>query len=397
MLKIVLDENIAEFEAFFGPFGNILPIPASQISPQVLADADVLVVRSVTAVHERLLAETSVKFVGSATAGTDHVDLQYLDRAGITFASAPGSNAESVAEYVVASLLRLAAITGNSLAGMSFGVVGVGHTGRRVADRVSRLGMEVRPFDPPRQEAGETGFVDFDSILASDVISLHVPLLRDGRHPTWHLFDAATLSKLKPSVWLVNASRGAVVDGTALLAFLRQRAEAQVVLDVWENEPQPDPALVAAVDLASPHVAGYSYDGKIAGSAMIATQLQRWINHEQQNTPCVPDENPIAIESLTMIELAAVVRDRSVDTRERFLDALVRQMLDVTDDTRAMRALTTLATEAAGKRFRDMRKHYRKRRSFRAFGVRQSDLPEQRFPRISDQVAGALRCQILDL
>ena len=224
--------------------------------------------RSVTQVNEALLADTPVRFVGTATIGTDHVDLPWLERQGIGFSSAPGSNADSVVEYVLSSLLHLARERGFDLFDKVVGIVGVGNVGGRLQQRLQTMGIEVLLCDPPRvDQEGEAGFVDLATLLQqADIVSLHTPLVRSGPWPSWHLFNAEALALLKPDAILLNTGRGSVIDNRALLAFKRQRPDVTLVLDVWEHEPEVDPQLAALCAVATPHIAGYALDGKIRGS-----------------------------------------------------------------------------------------------------------------------------------
>ena len=231
-----------------------------------MRDADLLLVRSVTQVNRALLEGSRVRFVGTCTIGTDNLDLDYFAEVGIVWSSAPGCNARGVVDYVLGSVLTLAEREGVDPAARVYGVVGAGQVGWRLVNLLRGLGWHVRVCDPPRQ-AAEGG--DFDSlehiIDECYVISLHTPLDASTRH----LFDTTRLAALKPGTWLINASRGAVVDNAALRSLLPQRPDLKVVLDVLEGEPQADVELAALCQLATPHIAGYSLDGKLRGTAQI--------------------------------------------------------------------------------------------------------------------------------
>ncbi|WP_312396103.1 4-phosphoerythronate dehydrogenase PdxB [Stutzerimonas kunmingensis] len=273
-MHILADENIPLVDEFFAGFGKIRRIPGRSISRAALENVDVLLVRSVTRVDRELLEGSAVRFVGTCTIGTDHLDLDYFEQTGIEWASAPGCNARGVVDYVLGSLLALSEVRGEALARRRFGVVGAGEVGGRLLEVLRGLGWDVRVCDPPRQvrEAGD--FVSLDEILAEcDVISLHTPLTLGGDWPTFHLFDQARLSRLRPGTWLINASRGAVVDNAALRDLLLQRPDLEAVLDVWEGEPQVDVALAGLCHIATPHIAGYSLDGKLRGTAQIYAAL----------------------------------------------------------------------------------------------------------------------------
>ena len=269
-MHILADENIPLVEAFFAEHGEIRRMHGRTINRAALGDSEVLLVRSVTRVDRELLEGSRVRFVGTCTIGTDHLDLDYFAEAGIAWSSAPGCNARGVVDYVLGCLLAMAEGEGVELADLRYGVVGAGEVGGWLVEVLRGLGWKVLVCDPPRQ-ARETGeFVGLDEILEEcDVISLHTPLILEGEHATFHLLDQARLERLRPGAWLVNASRGAVVDNAALREQLAQRPDIQAVLDVWEGEPQVDVALAELCWIATPHIAGYSLEGKLRGTAQI--------------------------------------------------------------------------------------------------------------------------------
>ncbi|MGH8388591.1 MAG: 4-phosphoerythronate dehydrogenase PdxB [Pseudomonas sp.] len=269
-MLIVADENIPLLDAFFGGFGEIRRVPGRSIDRATVEQADVLLVRSVTNVNRALLEGSKVRFVGTCTIGTDHLDLEYFQQAGITWSSAPGCNARGVVDYVLGSLLTLAEIEGVDLTQRTYGVVGAGEVGGRLVKVLQGLGWNVLVCDPPRQAAEAGDYVSLEEIIEQcDVISLHTPLIKRGSQSTWHLFDKKRLNQLKPGAWLINASRGPVVNNTALRDVLLEREDLQAVLDVWEGEPEVDVALAELCVIATPHIAGYSLDGKQRGTAQI--------------------------------------------------------------------------------------------------------------------------------
>ena len=233
-MKIIADENIPCAEQAFASLGEVRLVPGRGMQAAQVQDADILLVRSVTAVDQALLAHSAVRFVGSATIGFDHVDRAYLHQRGIGFATAPGCNATSAAEYVVSALLVLAQRKGFTLAGKSVGIIGCGNVGSRVRERLAALGMHCVVNDPPLQDqGGHDDFVSLEEVLQADVITVHVPYTRDGAYPTHHLVDEAVLRKLQPGALFINTSRGAVTDNRALDALLAERDDLSVVLDVW--------------------------------------------------------------------------------------------------------------------------------------------------------------------
>jgi erythronate-4-phosphate dehydrogenase len=272
-MHILADENIPLLDEFFADGGNIRRRPGRSISRADLGDTELLLVRSVTRVDRALLEGSAVRFVGTCTIGTDHLDLDYLREAGIGWASAPGCNARGVVDYVLGSVLALAEQQGIDPASRCYGVVGAGQVGGRLVEVLRALGWQVLVCDPLRAAVEGGDFVGLAQILRDcDVISLHTPLDADTRH----LLGAEQLSALRSGAWLINASRGAVVDNQALRELLGRRADVQVVLDVWEGEPQVDAALAGLCRIATPHIAGYSLDGKLRGTAQVYQAWCAW-------------------------------------------------------------------------------------------------------------------------
>ena len=372
-LKIVADENIPCVEEALGDLGTIVRCPGRSIGPATVDDADVLLVRSVTTVAPPLLDESPVRFVGSATIGTDHVDRAYLQERGVAFAHAPASNADSVADYVVAALCVLAQRRGVSLEGRTVGIVGCGNIGGRLARRLPALGMTVLRNDPPRAaaEAGPEApaFVSLDTVLdRADLLTLHVPYTTTGPHATHHLIGEAALSRLDADAWLLNTARGPVVDGAALLGALRHDALGAAVLDVWEDEPTPDPALVRAVDLATPHIAGYAWDGKVRGTAMLYDALCEHLGVEKTWSP----------EAVLRPEHPSALHCRAPDPRlprTDWLDQLAQQAYDLRADDARMRALPDRPPSERGAHFRRLRATYPRRREMSRFEVSAASVP----------------------
>jgi erythronate-4-phosphate dehydrogenase len=362
-MRIVADENIPFVREAFGDLGAVVRLPGWRLDADRVREADVLLVRSVTPVTPALLEGSRVRFVGSATIGTDHVDEAYLQARGIAFAHAPGSNAGSVVEYVLAALLHLAVRQGVRLPGKTVGIVGCGHIGGRLAERLPALGLRVLPNDPPRAEAAEARgrphpYVPLGRLLAeADVVTLHVPLTRAGPHPTRHLFDAAVLGRMKPDAWLLNTSRGAVVSGEALKTLRAAGRPGAVVLDVWEHEPEPDPALLRRVALATPHIAGYSFDGKVQGTLMLYRALLAHLGRPagwdaEAVLASTPEDRP----GLLAPDPFLPVTD--------WLHRLVRQMYDLAADDLRMRRLPELSPAQQAAYFNELRKAYPRRRAF---------------------------------
>lgn len=321
---IVADDAIAAVHEAFEPLGEVRAVAGRTIDRAILADADALIVRTVTRVDPAFVDGTPVRFVGSATAGLDHVDEPGLRARGIEVAHAPGCNATAVAEYVLAALatLHLRGIGAFPPAG-PVGVVGLGAIGRRLAARLRALGVVVLACDPPLQRTRVAThtvhaehFVVLPELLAScSIVTLHVPLHDAGPDPTRHLLDATGLSLLPPGAIVVNTSRGGVLDDAALLHWLA-RGRGTAILDVWEAEPDPPQPLVDAAALATPHVAGYSLEGKLQATRRIHAALARSLQRDARFDPArhVPrpgralgDDGPCTLASAlaTAIDIAA--------------------------------------------------------------------------------------------
>ena len=354
-MRIVVDENIPFAREAFGRLGEVVTLPGRSITSRALRDADALVVRSVTRVDRLLLEGTSVRFVATATIGTDHIDSEYLLRREIGFAYAPGCNATSVAEYVVAALLVLAHRRDWSLEGKSLGVVGVGNVGSQVVKRAEALGMTVLKNDPPlERHTGCAEFTSIDEILASDVITLHVPLTKEDPDKTFHMVDKGFLERMRDDAVLINTSRGAVVDGQALLLRRRGGAPAGLVLDVWENEPSIDVELLTLTDIASAHIAGYSLDGKVNGTFQVYSQACRFFDRPVRWDPSLDIPPPITPE----IELLEETEDEALIART------VGRSYSIEEDDRLLRGLSGVAQARRGEFFDNLRKTYRTRREF---------------------------------
>jgi erythronate-4-phosphate dehydrogenase len=267
-MKILADSNIPFASEAFSSLGDVTTAPGRAMTASDVADCDALLVRSVTRVGAELLDGSRVQYVGTATIGTDHIDQTYLKECGIAFASAAGCNARSVSEYVAAALLDTAVRGDRPLAGMRLGVVGHGNVGSKIAAWARKLGMQVLVCDPPLARRGEP-FVPFVELFDCHAITFHVPLLRDGDDATIHYLGKEILEHVNPDAILINTSRGPIFDNAALCRALQAGRPGPVVLDVWENEPQYDPALLDWAAIATPHIAGYSFDGKVTGTRMI--------------------------------------------------------------------------------------------------------------------------------
>lgn len=356
-MHIVADENIPLLDEFFAAFGSIRRLPGRGITAADVRDADLLLVRSVTQVNRALLEGSRVRFVGTCTIGTDHLDLDYFAEAGIAWSSAPGCNARGVVDYVLGSVLTLAEREGVDPASRVYGVVGAGQVGGRLVSLLQGLGWQVRVCDPPRLAAEGGDFVSLEQVIGEcDVISLHTPLDASTRH----LFDTARLAALRPGTWLVNASRGAVVDNAALRSLLPRRADLKVVLDVWEGEPQADVELAALCQLATPHIAGYSLDGKLRGTAQIYQACCRALGLAEQVD---------LADLLPAPWLSELSIDGSADPAW-VLASLCRAVYDPRRDDADFRRSLSGDADARRAAFDRLRKHYPMRREIDGLRVR---------------------------
>ena len=300
--KIVADDRIPFLRGVLEPyFREVVYLPGGAISQSDLSDAAVLLTRTRTRCDAALLSGTPVRLILTATIGFDHLDLTYLKKAHIDWCNAPGCNAGSVRQYVVSALLRLALRYDLSLAGKVLGVVGVGHVGTLVAAAGRALGMTVLLNDPPRaQREGNEHFVTLEEIREqADFLTFHVPLTEDGPWRTRHLVDEAFLGKMRRTAFLLNTSRGEVCDNAALLAALAQRSLAGAVLDVWEGEPAISRELLRRVEIGTPHIAGYSADGKANGTAQCVRKLASYFGIDDLLTwypQTLPDPVPDSAE-----------------------------------------------------------------------------------------------------
>lgn len=359
-MLLVADENIPLLDNFFGDLATIRRLPGRRISPADLADADALLVRSVTSVDSALLAGSRVGFVGTATIGTDHVDLPWLAKAGIAFTSAPGCNANAVVEYVLSCLSLYLERKQRSWADISVGIVGCGNVGSRLRQRLSCLGTAVLANDPPLAEAGGEGLVSFREVLGCDVVTVHTPLELRGDHPTHHLLGMSELESMGPDRLLINTSRGPVVDNRALKAALKAGTGPMTVLDVWEGEPAVDPDLVPYLWLATAHIAGYSLEGKVLGTERVYRGLCQYLGV----APMKKAEQYLPEPTLRKLEFWSGADPDEV------CHTAIRACYDVRRDDVRFRDMVSKSRGAAlASGFDALRRHYRTRREYGSLRV----------------------------
>jgi len=362
-MKIVADSAIPFVGHLFSVLGTVVLLDGRHITSDDLSDADVLITRTVTTVNRRLLHGTPVRFVGSATSGIDHIDTQYLQERNIMFAQAPGCNARSVAEYVLSSLCVLAVESPADLVGKTVGIIGCGHAGSALYNILQALGVRCLLNDPPLQQQGSAlPLLPLEQVLEADIISLHVPLTKQGEHATWHMLDSQRLAGLRKDAILINASRGGVINEAALIDFINDNPRCAVVLDVWENEPAINPDLLAKTAIATPHIAGYSTDAKLRGTLTVFRQACHHFNR-------APDES--MLPELPMPEL-----NRIVPADNKPLEAVQTAVLasyDVRADSGALRQMLDISPELRISYFSELRNSYPLRREFGSMTVIMDD------------------------
>ena len=360
-MLIVADENMPYVREWFAPFGEVRTLPGRALSVELLRDADALLVRSVTRVGERLLQGSRVRFVGSATSGIEHIDTDYLRAQNIAYASAPGCNATAVVEYVLSCICALDDMLEKLLGGSMVGIIGLGNVGARLMRRLHALGIRCVGYDPLLGVEGpaaqsDLSWCDLETVLNADVICCHAPLTTTGAYPTRHLLDAQRLWQLRKGAVLINASRGAVVDNAVLLNLLRERDDLRVVLDVWESEPEIDLSLLREVALATPHIAGYSWDGKVAGTRAVL------------NAFCQFFQLPLPAQSTAAAR--PVLRVTPDLNSADLLRAALQSVYDVRRDDSDMRAaLLRCESNRIADVFDRLRKNYPQRRELAAYAI----------------------------
>lgn len=315
-MKLVVDEHIPYIRGVFEPYFEVKYLPGGAIDSKSVRDANALIVRTRTQCNEMLLKGSKVEFIASATIGFDHIDTQYCDAHGIVWRNAPGCNASAVQQWVAAVMVKWLKAKSKSPQGLTLGVVGVGNVGSKVVSLGKALGMNMVCCDPPRAKAeGLSDFLGFDELLrVSDVITFHVPITFNGKYPTYHMLGSSNLHHCKPTVLVINSSRGGVVDEISLLEFLYQNPDAEAAIDVWENEPNYNRQLSKRTLVATPHVAGYSLEGKVMATKMVVDSISQHFGlgiDPWWPTPN-PLENKIRIEEANSL-LSLIERTYNID------------------------------------------------------------------------------------
>ncbi|WP_299973566.1 4-phosphoerythronate dehydrogenase [uncultured Pseudoteredinibacter sp.] len=373
---ILLDENIPEAEVYFSRFveknGGELRFKAGrEIAAADVRDVDALIVRSVSKVDKSLLEFSPVKFVGSCTIGMDHIDTAYLDQRGIVYSNAAACNANSVVEYVFAALAHLNC----DWQGKRLGIIGMGNVGSALYKRAAKLGIECVGYDPLIEQDRYPVLTSLEEVLAADIVSMHAPLTRTGPYPSYKMIGQAEILRLKAGAVLLNCGRGDCLDNRALLERINNKGDLLTVLDVWQDEPNLHADVLAAVDIATPHIAGYSYDGKVTGTRMIAERLSEFLSLDWIN-PRGSRQDPESLSNL------------AADSAFELLRQLIPHCYDISQDDKNLREAMHLQADDVAKAFDALRKNYPKRREFFHYRLAEVDgLTEKEKQRLEQSLA----------
>lgn len=329
-MKIIIDKDIPFVAGALEKYADVVYLEGGSITRNDVVDADALIVRTRTKCNSDLLRQTKVRFIASATIGFDHIDTAYCDANDIHWTNAPGCNSSSVQQYVGAALFHLASKLEFSLSDKTIGVVGVGNVGAKIAAFCRTIGMRVLLNDPPRERReGKGSFVSLETIIReADIITLHVPLNLEGKDKTFHFFDDRIFSQLQSHQVLINTSRGEIIDTPALLTALRHKKLAACVQDVWENEPEIDVDFLNLVDIGTPHIAGYSIEGKANGTAMSVRAVSRFFNLGTDDW--FPDRLPSPNNEEVEFDCTSM-------RREKIVCKLIRNTYDILSDDQRLR------------------------------------------------------------
>jgi erythronate-4-phosphate dehydrogenase len=360
-MKIIIDDKIPYIKGALESVAEVIYLPGSKTTPKVVKDADAIITRTRTVCNEKLLAGSAVRFIATATIGFDHIDTDYCEKAGIVWTNAPGCNSKSVEQYVASVLMVMALKKGITLSDTTIGIIGVGNVGSKVARICQILGMKVLLNDPPRaREEGIAGFVELHEILEqADIITLHVPLIMDGVDRTYHLADKAFFAKAKKHPLFINSCRGEVAENKALKDAILSKQVSGVTIDCWENEPDIDTELLGLVDLGTPHIAGYSKDGKANGTSMSVQEVSRFFGLGLDDWECEHVELPAS----TLIEI-----DGRNKTEQQIFSEAILATYDIRKDDRALRKSVSS--------FEKLRGDYPVRREFPVFEIKAANMDQ---------------------
>ncbi|MCW3784991.1 4-phosphoerythronate dehydrogenase PdxB [Plebeiibacterium sediminum] len=354
MLKIIADDKIPFLQGVLEPYAHMVYVAGSETTGDLVKEADALITRTRTKCNKSLLEGSNVKMIATATIGFDHIDTHYCDAADIKWVNAPGCNSGSVKQYIASALAILAIKKNYKFKDITIGIVGVGNVGSKVKALSEALGIKVLVNDPPRAKAeNSVEFVDLKTIQKeADIITFHVPLQREGEYKTYHLANESFFKSCKNDVVIINSSRGEVVDNQSLLKALNEKSVGEAVLDVWESEPDIDTALLNKTIIATPHIAGYSVDGKANGTAMSVQAISKKFNLPL--TEWYPDGLPLPDNELIEI-------DGNGKTDQEILIEAILHTYNILNDDSKMRMHP--------EEFEKQRGSYPVRREFGAFNV----------------------------
>ncbi len=367
-MKIIIDDKIPYIRGAFEDVAEVVYLPGSKTTAEIAKEADAIVTRTRTICNEKLLAGSSVKYIATATIGYDHIDTDYCDSVGIHWTNAPGCNSKSVEQYIASTLMVLAERKGWNLSEKTIGVVGVGNVGSKVA-RISEIfGMKVLLNDPPRERAeGSEKFVSLEKVMnEADIITLHVPLNMKGEDATYHLADSGFFSKLKQKPVLINSCRGEVTETNAVKEALKSADISAFVCDCWENEPDLDLELLSLTEIATPHIAGYSKDGKATGTLMSVQAISKFFGLGLE------DWKPSGVEQPA--EPFFEINGEGL-SEQQIISKAILHTYDIRNDDANFRENTTL--------FEQLRGDYPTRREFPAFTIKAKNINEQTLKKLS--------------
>ena len=352
-MKIVCDSHIPFLKGVLEPYADVVYLPGSAITRDDAYDADALVIRTRTRCDSKLLEGTKVRFIATATIGYDHIDTAWCESNGIAWTNAPGCNSGSVRQYMASLLIAMSHDFGFNCSEKTLGVIGVGNVGSKVAQIAALLGFRILLCDPPRaRREGQGGFCNLEDLISqSDIITCHVPLTHDGPDSTYHMFDAARLSSMRSHQILINSSRGEVVDCNALKDALTDRQIKAASLDVWENEPDIDRKLMDLLYTATPHIAGYSLDGKANGTMIAVNTLGQFFDLPCRNWMIDVIPSPAQPLEFTV--------DATGKTPRQVLEEAILYTYDIKQDDKRLRLHPQT--------FEQQRSDYPVRREFHAF------------------------------
>ena len=361
-MKIVADDKIPFLKGALEPYAEVIYIPGKQIDREILKDCDALLIRTRTKCTADLLDGTNVRFIGTATIGFDHIDTHYCNKNKIIWTNAPGCNSSSVQQYIAAALLKVSSENNFNLRGKTLGIVGVGNVGSKVEKFARTIGMNVLLCDPPRARLeGKKNFHSLNALLSeSDIVTVHVPLNVVGEYYTYHLFNEERFKKIRRGAWFFNSSRGEVAETNALKRVLDSGKLGGAVIDVWENEPDIDAELMQQAFIATPHIAGYSTDGKANGTAMVVNSLSKYFNIPLENW--YPGNVPLpAFPSLSI--------DCKGKSEEEIFRKIVLHTYNIDEDNDRLRLSPS--------DFENLRGDYPLRREFTSYSVKLKDGTEK--------------------